>query len=190
MLTIKAEIQKDKKRNDGTYNVKIRFTLGKTVKRISTIFYVTPKDLTETFQIKDSCKLKFEIDKVVNEYRQKCNELDFERKGLSLDEIMAYLKNDQGIHKPIDFIRFCQNWIKKTVVIVGVTSIGVSAFEGCSSLAVFHCFNKTPPTIESYKRPSFSKYGKKTTLYVPERCGIKYNSSDWGYYFENIIEME
>ena len=116
MLTIKAEIQKDKKRNDGTYNVKIRFTLGKTVKRISTIFYVTPKDLTETFQIKDSCKLKFEIDKVVNEYRQKCNELDFERKGLSLDEIMAYLKNDQGIHKPIDFIRFCQDWIKKTEI--------------------------------------------------------------------------
>ena len=61
----------------------------------------------------------------------------------------------------------------RVVVIVGVTSIGVSAFEGCSSLAAFHCYNKTPPTIESYKRPSFPKYGKETTLYVPERCLIK-----------------
>ena len=36
MLTIKAEVLKDKKRTDGTYNVKVRFTKDKKVKRIST----------------------------------------------------------------------------------------------------------------------------------------------------------
>lgn len=116
MLTIKAEIQKDKKRSDGTYNVKIRFTLGKNVKRISTNFYVTPKDLTESFQIKENCRLKMEIDKVVYEYRRRCIKLDFERNALSLDEIIDYIKTGDGIHKPIDFIEFSRVWIKKTEI--------------------------------------------------------------------------
>ena len=41
MLTIKAEVQKDRKRTDGTYNVKIRFTKDRTVKRISTDIFVS-----------------------------------------------------------------------------------------------------------------------------------------------------
>ena len=35
MLTIKAEVQRDKQRSDGTYNVKVRFTQDRKVKRLS-----------------------------------------------------------------------------------------------------------------------------------------------------------
>ena len=45
MLTISAEIKKDGKRLDGTYNVKLRFTLGRKVKRKSTSLFATSKDL-------------------------------------------------------------------------------------------------------------------------------------------------
>lgn len=39
MLTVKAEIKRGEQRVDGTYNVKIRFTLGRQVKRLSTSLF-------------------------------------------------------------------------------------------------------------------------------------------------------
>ena len=56
MLTIKAEVQQDKQRSDGTYNVKMRFTLDRKVKRLSTNLFVTPQDLTKSFKRKHSYK--------------------------------------------------------------------------------------------------------------------------------------
>lgn len=47
MLTIKAEIKKDGMRVDGTYNVKLRFTLERRVKRLSTSLFVKPEELTK-----------------------------------------------------------------------------------------------------------------------------------------------
>ena len=41
MLTIKAEIKRSELKVDGTYNVKIRFTLDRKVKRLSTNLFVT-----------------------------------------------------------------------------------------------------------------------------------------------------
>ena len=45
MLTIKAEIKKGEFKANGTYNVKIRFTLNRKVKRLSSSLFVSPKDL-------------------------------------------------------------------------------------------------------------------------------------------------
>lgn len=48
MLTIKAEIKKDGQKVDGTSNVKLRFTLDRKVKRLSTSLFVKPEELTKT----------------------------------------------------------------------------------------------------------------------------------------------
>lgn len=53
MLTIKAEVQRDKQRNDGSYNVKIRFTYERKVRRLSSSLFVTAKDLTKSLSFKD-----------------------------------------------------------------------------------------------------------------------------------------
>jgi len=60
-------------------------------------------------------------------------------------------------------------------------------FSGCS-IDTIYCYATTPP---SYYSDTF-KEGKKTeaTLYVPARCGAVYKSSNWGYYFKNIVEMD
>ena len=50
MLIIKSEIKKQEQKLDGTYNVKLRFTLGRKVKRLSTSLFVTNKDLTKDFE--------------------------------------------------------------------------------------------------------------------------------------------
>lgn len=54
MLTISAEIKRDGKRLDGTYNVKFRFTLGRKVRRKSTTLFPSPKDITKDLEIKQA----------------------------------------------------------------------------------------------------------------------------------------
>ena len=81
MLTINAEIKSDGKRLDGTYNVKLRFTLNRKMRRLSTSLFATPKDLTKDLKIKQSSTLKREIDNLVRCYQEKCAKLQFEPRG-------------------------------------------------------------------------------------------------------------
>ena len=88
MLTIKAEVQKDRKRMDGTYNVKIRFTKDRTVKRISTNLFVTDTDLTSTLKFKENTCAKQETDKLVLHYRTLLTTLRIDTEKLNLNEIV------------------------------------------------------------------------------------------------------
>ena len=54
MLTINAEIKKDGLRSNGTYNVKLRFTLDRKMRRLATSLFVTSKDLTKELKIKQN----------------------------------------------------------------------------------------------------------------------------------------
>ena len=66
MLTINAGIKKEEKRGDKTYNVKLRFTLNRKIKRISTNLFVAPKDLTKEFKIKQSSPIVISIKKAIH----------------------------------------------------------------------------------------------------------------------------
>ena len=57
MLTINAEIKKEEKKLNGTYNVKLRFTLNRKFKRLATSLFATSKDLTKELKIKQSSPL-------------------------------------------------------------------------------------------------------------------------------------
>lgn len=58
MLTVRAEVQKDKQRNDGSYNVKIRLTYERKVRRLSSNLFVMPKDLTKSLSFKEGTPIK------------------------------------------------------------------------------------------------------------------------------------
>ena len=111
MLTIKAEVQKDKKRMDGTYNVKLRFTKDRAVKRISTNLFATEADLTPKLKFKENTNTKQEIDKLVLRYRTMLTTLHIDTENLDLNEIVMRLQNKEEVDKPIDFIAFSKNWI-------------------------------------------------------------------------------
>lgn len=111
MLTIKAEIQRDKLRQDGTYNVKIRFTKGKQVKRLSTSLFVTKADLTDKFTIKEDSLIKQEADRLILHYRTMFNEMHLETEALDVNEIVARLTSREKSDKPVDFIQFAKEWI-------------------------------------------------------------------------------
>lgn len=111
MLTIKAEVQKDRKRTDGTYNVKIRFTKNRTVKRISTDLFATETDLTTKLKFKENTSIKQTVDRLVLHYRTMLTTLHIDTENLDLNEIVMRLQNKDEADKPIDFIAYSKNWI-------------------------------------------------------------------------------
>ena len=80
-----------------------------------------------------------------------------------------------------------------------VTSIGCEAFYNCSITECF-CYASKAPILRSFDANDLF-YGYKAspfvigikegaTLYVPVRCGSDYKFSDWGVFFENIVDMD
>ena len=92
MLTIKAEIKKSELKVDGTYNVKIRFTLDRKIKRLSTNLFITSKDLTKSLKFKEDTSIKRAIDRLVLYYREQCFKLQLDQNHYSLDSIQNHTK--------------------------------------------------------------------------------------------------
>lgn len=116
MLTIKAEVQRDKQRNDGSYNVKIRFTYERKVRRLSSSLFVTAKDLTKSLSFKDGTPIKREIDDLVRYYQDTCAHFQIESKCYTLDEIINCLNEERERNRTVDFIQFAREWLANTEV--------------------------------------------------------------------------
>lgn len=116
MLTINAEIKKDGLRSDGTYNVKLRFTLDRKMRRLSTSLFVTSKDLTKELKIKQNSPIKQEIDSLIRSYQERCAKLQVELNHYTIDEVMDYLDGEYQKQQIIDFIQFSREWIASTTI--------------------------------------------------------------------------
>lgn len=116
MLTINAEIKKDGLRSDGTYNVKLRFTLDRKMRRLSTSLFVTSKDLTKELKIKQNSPIKQEIDSLIRSYQERCAKLQVELNHYTIDEVMDYLDGEHQKQQTIDFIKFSREWIASTTI--------------------------------------------------------------------------
>ena len=75
MLTFNAEIKRGERKQNGTYNVKLRLTLDRKVKRLSTSLFAIPKDLNKEFKIKQSSPLRREVDSLIRSYQERCSKL-------------------------------------------------------------------------------------------------------------------
>ncbi len=116
MLTIRAEIKKQEQKLDGTYNVKLRFTLDRKVKRLSTSLFVTNKDLSKDLKIKQSSPIKQEVDNLIRSYQEKCAKLQIELNHYTIDEVMDYLDGERQKQQTIDFIKFSREWIASSSI--------------------------------------------------------------------------
>lgn len=116
MLTIKSEIKRQEQKLDGTYNVKLRFTLDRKVKRLSTSLFVYSRDLTKEFKIKPSSPIKQDVEALIRCYYEKCAKLQIELNHYTLDDIMDYLNGEQEKNQIIDFIKFSREWIASTTI--------------------------------------------------------------------------
>lgn len=116
MLTIKAEVQKDKLRSDGTYNVKVRFTQDRKVKRLSTNLFVSSKELSKSFKFKEDTPIKKEIDNLIFYYKKQCTKLQLDQNNYTLEDIFNLLNGEQEKQQTIDFIKFSREWIASTTI--------------------------------------------------------------------------
>ncbi len=116
MLTIRAEVEKGKVRNDGTYNVRIRFTKDRVVKRISTDLFAAKEDLTIDFKLKENSVIKQEAERLVLHYRMMFTALHLDSEKYDVNEIVNRLLCKEEAEKPIDFIAFCRKWISETPI--------------------------------------------------------------------------
>ncbi len=105
MATFKAEIQN--KRADGTYNVRIRVTHNRIVRRLSTNIYVTSQDLTRSGKIKNA-KVIDQCEGLIAKCRNVCNDLGFEINKIEIDALLDKLKTklDGGDKFRLDFIAY------------------------------------------------------------------------------------
>ena len=111
MLTIKAEVLRKKVRNDGTYNVRIRFTKDRIVKRVSTSLFATDVDLTSDSKLREGSLIKQEADRLILHYRTMFSTFHLDSENYDVNEIVNRLLNKDEADKPIDFIAFCRKWI-------------------------------------------------------------------------------
>lgn len=115
MLTFKAEVLKSKQKSDGTYNVKIRMTYNREVKRLSTNIFVRQEDLTKSFKLKNPKFIK-EADAIVRYYQETCAKLQLDINHYTLDDILIHLKGEQKKAQEIDFIQFSRGWIAHVTI--------------------------------------------------------------------------
>ena len=152
MLTIKAEVEKGKVRNDGTYNVRIRFTKNRVVKRISTDLFATNADLTADFKLKEDSIVKQEADRLVLHYRTIVNSLHLDFENYDVGEIVNHLLNKEEAEKPIDFIAFSKNWIATSSGrSKDIYTTGLNAFIKFIGKEEFDIKNITVDMLEHYR---------------------------------------
>lgn len=116
MLTIRAEIKRLEQKSDGTFNVKLRFTLNRQVKRVPTNLFVSKNDLTKSFSFKECSPIKREIDLLVNTYRDKCAKLQVDLNNYTLEDILDFLEIEKKKEQIIDFISFSKDWMDSTSI--------------------------------------------------------------------------
>ena len=111
MATFKPEVQN--KRADGTYNVRIRITHNRVVRRLSTNIYVTSEDLTRNLKIKNQ-KILDLCEDLLRQCRETCNDLGFAIKAMEIDDLVDRIKEELqgGVKFHLDFIEYTR---QKTV---------------------------------------------------------------------------
>ena len=93
-----------------------------------------------------------------------------------------------GITKISDgAFQYCSGLTSLTLP-AGITWIGDYAFYWCRELTSIYVYAKKVPEIDSNAFEEFD--AKKCTLYVPMGTRDDYCASDFGKYFENIVEFE
>lgn len=114
MATFKTMIKKGNKRADGTWNVVIRFTHDTKVRFIPTSMYVSKKDITASYKIKNTNIIDRSND-LIKAYRERINELNLELNDIDIDTIVSYIRQKRD-KRGVSFTDFAHQWIVKSEI--------------------------------------------------------------------------
>lgn len=131
MATLKALIKKDKLRSDKTWNVLIRLTHERKIRYISTTMYVSKKDITSGFKIKNQ-QIIDKCEELIKVYREKINKLNLELNSMAIDDIVDYLKTSKDNKEGIDFVSFSHKWCASHTEIKGIKNYTTAINSFCT----------------------------------------------------------
>ena len=131
MATFKAIIKKEKMRSDKTWNVLIRLTHERKIRYISTTMYVTKKDITSGFKIKNQ-QIIDRCEELIKIYREKIYKLNIELNAIDIDTIAEYLKSSKDDKSGIDFILFAKKWCASHPEIKGMKNYTTALNSFCT----------------------------------------------------------
>ena len=152
MATFKATIFKDRQREDKTWNVFIRFTHNRKVRYISTTMYVTKKDMTAGFKIKNQ-QIIDKCDELIKAYRDKIAPLNLELNDMPIDDVVEYLKESKKDAGGIDFIAFARKWCQLHSNLKGVKNYQAAINSFCLFFGREHilCSEVTVRAMKQYE---------------------------------------
>lgn len=198
MATFKAVVRVHYKRQDGTYNIKIRLTHNRIVRFIPTQWYVTKDDLTRTLKLKNQYFIDA-ADNLIKDYRKICNDAGRELENMTIDEVVAMLKN--GAYTPkkfdLDIVAYTRKYIDKlllsdstgTARTYSTATNSLVRFAGKESVSIFEL---TPKFLTEWikwiaaqpPRKGCKKGGRAESLYTAairamyNRAKIEFNDEE------------
>lgn len=115
MATFKAEVYQHQRKQDGTWNIKIRVTHNQRKKYLSTSWYVTKEDLTRNLKIKNQVYIDY-TDELIKKYRKICDRRGEALKDMTVEQVVDLLeKGDDGKAEnfDLDIVAFGRQHVTK-----------------------------------------------------------------------------
>ncbi|WP_231464639.1 phage integrase SAM-like domain-containing protein [Pedobacter sp. Leaf132] len=117
MSTFKALVFEHHKKQDNTWNVKIRLTHKRVIRYLDTPIFIVKSQMNRKFEIKDDYVLEL-TNEIVKNYREAVASLKMEIFSMTADEVKSFLekkfetKQSENDSK-VDFIQFARTHIAK-----------------------------------------------------------------------------
>lgn len=191
MATLKYTIKKDKMRADKTWNVLIRLTHDRKIRYISTTMYVTKKDMTASFKIKNQ-QIIDKCNELIKAYRDKLAPLNLELNDIPIDDVVEYLKTNKEKTSSIDFIVFARKWIEQHPALKGAKNYNAAINALCLFFGREHilCSEITVKSMKAFEE-SLSDKPRAQSLYTSSIVRLFNEAKD--YYNDednNVIRIK
>lgn len=181
MATFKAEVLKSQRKQDGTWNVKIRVTHNGKVRRLSTPWYVTKEEMTKGFKIKAQNVIDA-VEQKIRIMRERFIALGVDSEGMSIERLMAVL-TDNSPKADIPFFPWAEEFIstKKTKVNYRNAIVSFRSFVDLDTLTFQDITSKLVSRWYDSIREQRSGNGKFRSIKAIFNAGkMHYNDDDNG----------
>lgn len=113
MITVKACIYRHHRRQDGTYPVKLRITLGGVSRHLPTTSVARPEQLTRSLKPKDP-DLVASLEELTAKVRRSVAKISpFALETMDVDDAVLFIKADQQAATGVDFWEFAEEYIAR-----------------------------------------------------------------------------
>lgn len=115
-ISITPIVYADRKRPDGTYNIKLRVTFKRTSRKIPTAIYAKPSQLTRSLNKVKDANIIAQLSRMISKMQDACADIDpFTLDKMDVDSLLAYINNKvaEQSAKYIDFIAFWYDHIHR-----------------------------------------------------------------------------